>query len=402
MALLLSVHHSYSQNTYSSPYSVYGVGMMNTRTSTLNRSIGGTGIGLQDSYSLNHINPASYASIASSVTHIFEIGLYTESNRYQTSDVSTSKTNGGITNLNYWFKLRPQWAVTIGLTPYSSVSYSIESQKNLGTATSATYLYEGSGNISQLYLGGGANITKNLSVGMNLSYLFGTITRNESLISTNLGNALTLENKIFTNKLNLDVGVQYKINIRKNTLVLGVVADDGVQLSGSEKAALYNESSDTLSTSTGKTKSYSIPASAGVGLSFQTKRFTYATDLKYQDWHSADFSDQDVSFQDTWRFSAGAVYHGNPNSEKYLDYVSLRAGVYAQNYYLTLNKTTLPNWGVSAGLSLPVFDNRSAINITYNYDRLGTLKNDLILQQSNKFMIDLVIRDLWGVRRKFD
>src|SRR6188768_3691393 len=156
--LLLQAQATRGQNTFSSPYSVYGIGLLNSRTSSFNRSIGGTGIGLQDPFNLNHVNPASYASITASVTHIYEVGFYTESNRYQTSSLSKSKTNGGITNLNYWFRLRPRWATTLGLTPFSSVSYSISAKKDLGTSSSATYLYEGSGNITQLYLGNGFNI----------------------------------------------------------------------------------------------------------------------------------------------------------------------------------------------------------------------------------------------------
>jgi hypothetical protein len=400
--LLLGAHTSRSQNTFSSPYSVYGIGLMNSRTSSFNRSMGGTGIGLQDAFSLNHVNPASYSSISSSITHIYEIGFYTESNRYQTSSLSESKTNGGITNLNYWFRLRPRWATTVGLTPFSSVSYSIATEKDLATSSSASYLYEGSGNITQLYLGNGFDITKNLSVGVNIAYLFGSISKTESLFSSSTSSALTLENKIFTNKVNLDFGIQYKIKLKNKTLIIGAVADDGLTLKGSEKSTLFDENSDTLNISTGNDKEYNLPAYAGIGLSLQTKRFTHAVDLKYEDWTSAHFADQEVAFQDTWKLSAGSVYKGNPEANHYFGLMSVRAGFYFQNYYLTLNKTTLPNWGLSAGISLPVFDNRSSINLTYNYDQLGTVSNDLIKQQSNKIMFDLVIRDLWGIKRKFD
>ena len=80
-ALLLIQGTLYAQNIFSSPYSVYGVGMINNRTSSLNRSMGGVGIAVQDDYNLNPINPASYGAISSPITHIYEIGLYVESSR---------------------------------------------------------------------------------------------------------------------------------------------------------------------------------------------------------------------------------------------------------------------------------------------------------------------------------
>jgi hypothetical protein len=51
---------------------------------------------------------------------------------------------------------------------------------------------------------------------------------------------------------------------------------------------------------------------------------------------------------------------------------------------------------------MPMFDNRSSINISYSFDSFGTTQHGLILQQSQHIMFDVVIRDLWGVRRKFD
>ena len=57
--LLLIQGSVYAQNIFSSPYSIYGIGMINNRTSSLNRSMGGVGIAVQDDYNLNPINPAS-------------------------------------------------------------------------------------------------------------------------------------------------------------------------------------------------------------------------------------------------------------------------------------------------------------------------------------------------------
>jgi hypothetical protein len=400
---LILLHYSaQAQNIFSSPYSVYGIGMINSRTSSMNRGMGGVGIGVQDDFNLNPLNPASYGAISSPITHIYEVGLYVESNKYQMSTRSDSKSTGGLSNINYWFKFSPWWSASAGLAPFSSVGYKINTTRELGAASNVDYTYDGSGNINQLYLGNSFKIVKNLSLGVNISYLFGSITKNETIDLSNLSSVLTYENQIVARKMDIDLGLQYRIKIKNRALVLGVVADDGLTLRGTQKSALYDQNADTLTNDTGDKLKYKLPASAGFGIGLHSKRSILAADLKFENWSSANFSDQELTFQDTWKVAVGYLYKGNPNAESYWGLASLRTGFYVQNYQLKIDGTNLPLWGMSAGVSLPVFDGKSAINLTYSYDRLGTTTNNLIRQNSQKIMIDVVIRDLWGIKRKFD
>lgn len=400
--LLLIQGSVYAQNIFSSPYSVYGVGMINNRTSSLNRSMGGVGIAVQDDYNLNPVNPASYGAISSPITHIYEIGLYVESNRYLTTSKAESKSSGGITNINYWFKFSKWWSASAGLAPYSSVGYKINTTRELGAASNVDYTYDGSGNLNQLYIGNSFNVVKNLSLGVNLSYIFGSITKNESIEIPSQSSVLTYENQVVARKVHADFGLQYRINLKKRALVVGLVADNGIKFNGSQKSTLYDENADTLTSDNGDKLKYKLPASYGVGLALHSKRSIIAADLKFEKWTSASFSDQELTFEDSWKFGLGYLYKGNPNAESYLGLASLRAGFYTQNYPIKLDGTNFLTWGLSAGISLPVFDGKSAVNLTYSYDRIGTTSNNLILQNSQKIMIDVVIRDLWGIKRKFD
>ncbi|HPH45718.1 MAG TPA: hypothetical protein PKU83_01850 [Chryseolinea sp.] len=395
----ISLH---AQNTFSSPYSVYGIGMLHYRTSSLSRSIGGTGIAVQDEYSINPINPASYSSIKSPITHIHEIGLYIESNRYTSQSTIESKTSGGITNLNYWFKFAKWWSATAGLTPYSSVSYKIKTQRELATTSLVNYTYEGSGNINQLYLGNAFNVVKNLSVGVHAAYFFGNILKTESLDLYDGESYLTYENKIVARTFHFDFGLQYKINFKNKSLVIGIIADDGLTLTAKQQNALYDHNADTLSSGVGKTLKYKLPKYAGVGLSLNSKRYTIAADLKFEDWSNASYAKEEVVLQDTWKFSAGYIYKGNPEAENYFGLVSLRTGFNVQQYPLKLKGKSSLMWGWSAGVSLPMFDGKSALNLTYSMDQFGTVEDKLVLQRSQKFILDLVIRDLWGNKRRAD
>ncbi|HEY9045323.1 MAG TPA: hypothetical protein VIN08_05485 [Ohtaekwangia sp.] len=389
-----------AQNIFNSPYSVYGVGMINNRTSSLNRAMGGVGIGVQDDYNLNPVNPASYGAISTPITHIYEIGLYVESNRYRSNQSTDSKSTGGINNINYWFKFSKWWSASVGLAPYSSVGYKINTARDLGASSNVNYTYSGSGNLNQLYLGNAFNVVKNLSLGVNIAYVFGSTTKSESIdLSTQ---SLTYQNQVVAHKADVDFGAQYRFNFKKRALVVGVVYDDGITFHGKQKSSLYDSNADTLTSATGKKLTYKLPMSAGIGVGLHSRLSVLAADLRYTKWTSANFSDQELVFQDTWKLSAGYLYKGNPNAESYFGLASLRAGFYVQQYQLKLDGTSFPSWGLSGGVSLPVFDGKSAVNLTYSYDRLGTTTNGLILQNSQKIMIDVVIRDLWGIKRKFD
>jgi hypothetical protein len=240
-------------------------------------------------------------------------------------------------------------------------------------------------------------------VGVNLSYLFGSISKTEAINISGQSSSLIFENTIFTNKANIDVGLQYVIPLKKNaSLVIGLVGEKDLAFKATQKSFLYDGSLDTLNKSTGDDLRFAIPASFGVGAALQTNKHTIAADLEFENWGSVSLKDEDVVYHDTWKFSLGYMYKGNPNANSYFGSVSLRAGFHAQQYHLQVKENILPWWGMNMGISMPMFDNRSSVNLTYGFNKFGTMKDGLILQRSQQIMVDVIIRDLWGKRRKFD
>lgn len=390
-----------AQATYHSPYSAYGIGTIMSRSSSLNRGMALTGIGLQDTANVNHINPASYASIGKPFSKIFEIGTYAERNTYETTSTRDSKSAGGLTNLSYWFKFSPKWSCVLGLNPFSGMSYNIGTTRELATIEDARYLYDGSGVISSLHVGNGFKITRNFSAGINVSYLFGTLEKTETVESTDF-TKLIYSSRVFTNKADIDIGLQYRFKWHKKYITAGFIANNGLSLKGTRKGLLSTESGDTLASIASSTVRYKLPPVLGAGLAIRSKYSTIALDAKLTTWTKAEFADENPTLNDSWRISAGYVYGGNPHGTKFIDFVSMRAGVFYENYYMTLKNKNFANLGFNAGIAVPVLDGKSTINFNYANERLGTVSNGLILQHSHRFMIDVVIRDIWGVRRRFD
>lgn len=58
------------------------------------------------------------------------------------------------------------------MTGYSMLDSQVDANQG-----NVNFLYEGDGGISQFYFGNSYSLTRNLSVGFNLSYLFGTLNK---------------------------------------------------------------------------------------------------------------------------------------------------------------------------------------------------------------------------------
>lgn len=391
----------YAQSISASPYSVYGVGLLKSRNSAQNRAMAGTGIGARDPYNINTLNPASYSSIKT-ITQIFEVGMFMERDRYETDQRSSSSTVGNLTTINYWFRFSKKWGGTFGLAPFSNVNYNIASTRRLGTDESSTVSYTGNGGLSEFYFGNGYQLTKGLSIGATVSYIFGSLEKTET-IDSGIGAGTGVTNKIHGNKLTADLGAQYELFLSENrSISIGVTYNPRFRMNTNRDVTAHESfAADTLWTESVDQNDYVLPMRIGSGLSFQTLRTIYALDFTYSEWSRAKLED-DVKLRNTMRGSFGFEYKGSGDADSYLQNIQIRSGFYVEQNYLVLGKTSFTDWGISLGLGLPVFENRGIVNFSYNYNQSGTTSNNLIKQRADVFVLDLTFRDLWGIRRKFD
>jgi hypothetical protein len=395
---------TWAQGISYSPYSVYGIGVLKQRTSAHNRALAETGIGMRDPANLNALNPASYTSIKT-ITQIAELGLFVESNRLQTEEETDSQTNGNMTSLNLWFRFSKKWAGTVGLAPFSIVNYDIKSMGNVGAEENVSLSYKGSGGLTQFYFGNSVDLLKNLSIGVNASYIFGDIEREESILSGR-SEGLSLKNTRYMHKIHADVGLQYTVfSSATRSLTIGSTYTHRVRLNTSGTTNVLDNSitatQDTLYTNEVNVNDYTLPSQWGLGVSYQLGTSVVAVDAQFRDWSKAKI-EQNVDLRNTTRLSLAYEYKGKSKPLTYLNVIALRTGFYIQNSYLNINSSPFNEWGFILGAGFPVGGNGGLINVSYSRNYSGTLNRDLIKQQSQVIVLDFVIRDLWGIRRKFD
>ena len=116
-----------AENTEISPYSRFGYGALSSHANATQKAMGGVGLALRDSRSVNFMNPASYAAI-DSLTFLFDMGV-------QLKGLSTNETRdgvklsgkdftGGLDYVTMEFPVTRYGAAAVGLVPWSQVGYS--------------------------------------------------------------------------------------------------------------------------------------------------------------------------------------------------------------------------------------------------------------------------------------
>lgn len=391
-----------AQNVNGSVYSYFGIGPLQVRSSAYNRALGYTGVGIRDDYNVSATNPAAYNAIVKPFTALFELGAYYESTKHQSVDASSSSRSGNLNSINFLFKPSSKLGIGLGASPLTSINYKATAARTFVNLTPASVSYEGSGGINQYYVGLAFEVFKNFSLGANASYFLGTIKKTENVAATAVTSQLIVANRTSAHNLGGDVGAQYSFLIKKKTKVtLGATWDPGAYLSGAQQTSIVNSNLDTLKETPKVNASYRMPATYGGGLGIKSGRSIVAADVHWVDWKKAVINDNQT-YQNTWKYSVGYEYRGDLTALKYLNAISLRAGAFVQDYPLVLQNTPFKTWGYTLGISLPLDGYRASINVNYAFTQVGTTKAGLIQENSNRLVLDFIIRDIWGVKRKLD
>ena len=271
-----------AQNNTNSPYTRYGFGQLTDPGSGNSKAMGGVAYGLRDHLQVNFANPASYSCV-DSLTFIFDGGLGLQNTNFSNGEVKMNAHNSSVDYITMQFRASKWCGVSLGLLPYSNVGYNFSNyQKNETDPQNSTLVtYLGEGGLHQVYIGASFKLMKNLSVGANISYLWGDIARErtQSFVSNSSANGLTTTTNVSIESYKLDLGLQYTQKLSdKRTLTLGAVFSPGHDLANQTYVQ------DVLSSGSGSANSvtvrdtstvFSLPTTIGVGLAYKyDNRFT--------------------------------------------------------------------------------------------------------------------------------
>ena len=132
-----------------SPYSMYGIGELQTPGVVAQRSMGGVGLGMRSSVMVNR--QQKYADGAQTTSR-------TSYNTFNFHDIA------------FQLPLARRLGLGFSLTPYSSVGYRVSADEQSddvwGNIGRVQYLYAGEGDLTEVKLGIGWEVVKRVSIGV--------------------------------------------------------------------------------------------------------------------------------------------------------------------------------------------------------------------------------------------
>lgn len=384
-----------------SPYSKYGYGLLNDNATSMQRSMGGVGYAMNGGRQINVMNPASYAAI-DSLTFLWDFGLDLTQLWSKEPGGSGKSTGGGLDYLTMQFPLGKYMGGSVGLMPYSSVGYSFGNEIVHGTDSRV-----GNGGINQLYAGVSARPFNNFSVGVNISYMFGTLI-NDIYAITTAGNQSLFERVMRVRDWNANIGALYTFNVGKNDkLSLGLVYTPKKTLHGDTWGSYYDISQDTEAqyTDTISLKNNFYTANSfGGGINYlHDNRLMVELDFTYQDWSKAKFKQienfEETTFSNRWKVNAGVQYTPNPRGN-YLKRINYRLGGYFNRDYVMIDNNHIKDYGVSVGFGLPTPGSKTLINLGFEYKHRNAYPANLVTEDYFNITLGVNFNEMWFWKNK--
>ena len=403
----------YSQLRTASPYSRFGIGDLSENNNAWNLSMGDASIAFRSPIHINYANPASYTAFDSS-SFIFEGGFNLDIIKL-TSNLQTANRNfASVGYFLFGVPVTKWWRTSIGLVPYSKIGYNIASFRKVdSTNTNITTIYSGSGGINRFYWGNAFKILKNLSIGFNASYLFGSMDRVTTILYPD--SVYYTDDKkeyhITINDILFNFGIQYTVKL-KNDLKMTM---GGVFSSQTKIASKTDMLERTFILGSGGTESYRdtvailnnykgnivMPAMFGIGVAFdKTDKWTIGADYKWQNWNNFKaFNLTDSKLVNSYMISAGAEFVPDINSyTNYFKRVRYRIGFLYNSTYLELFGKHLNEYAVTLGFGIPLKGVKTCINLSGQFGSRGTTA---LNQTYFKFTVGFTIYERWFVKRKY-
>lgn len=412
-AMLISVATAAADT--STPYSMYGYGIIGDRATSMQRQMGGVGYAMNSGRQINVMNPASYAAI-DSMTFLFDLGADMSFIWREEDKAKQQSYGGGVDYLTMQFPISKFMGGSVGLIPYSSVGYAFGDEIQHGGIEN-----QGTGGINQLYLGFGGKVG-GFSLGFNISYDFGNIL-NDVIASPEdgTGSQTKFEHVMQIRDWNINIGAQYTARWNKfNKLVIGATYSPKKTMLGktwmTQQHLSLDARPDTVAFMNMKNKYYS-PNTVGAGISYTYEkryRLMVEADVTWQQWSKATYSPlyshddktgkdllafAGMNFKDRTKFAVGASLipklMGN-----YGEKITYRLGAYYTNDYLNIQGNRTKEMGITCGAGFPTPEGKTIINLGLEWKRRWTAPTKLIGENYLNITLGVNFNEVWFWKRK--
>jgi long-subunit fatty acid transport protein len=342
-----------------------------------------------------------------SLTFLFDFGIGGQLSWFNDGTNKERHLNGNLEYVGLQFPVSRRFAMSAGLLPYSFVGYNYNTSF---TTDNLQYFnsYTGSGSMNEVFIGAAFDVLpKRLSIGANVGYLFGQNTYQQTLTLINSTDAASpvRTQSLRVDDIIFDLGIQYThpLSHTKN-LIAGFTFSPARRLNATSSDINTVVSGSTAQTDTlsySRDERFDLPNSFGLGFSYnEANKLTVAADLSYQAWSSAHFFGTTDNFKNRLRIGAGIEYIPSYLGNDYLPKIRYRAGLHYNNSYIKINGHSYKEAGATIGFGFPLMDNRSIVNVAFQYVKVMPDSKTLINEQYFRFTVNYTFNERWFFKRR--
>lgn len=395
-----------AQNGTVSPYSRFGYGLLSDRATAMQSQMGGVGYAMFSGRQINVMNPASYARV-DSLTFLFDIGFKMSNAWHEETPegtrVSDNIFGGGLGYITMQFPVSKNIGVSVGLIPWSSVGYNIGNLIENGYTTRS-----GDGSINELYAGIGGRIMDRLSVGVNISYMFGNA-NNYTYAATDMGSTSLYYKEMSIRDYNISAGLLYLQPIgRRDVLSVGLTYSPAKKFIG--KARTYvqdvnNETSPTLQDKVDLQDNYSRAASYGIGVGYTWRnRLMVEADFTYQPWSKEKFQGLDDMLADRYKVGLGLQFRPAVRGS-YVKRIEYRLGGFVERNYQKIFDADgaayhVRDYGVSMGFGFPIPGYKTVVNLGFEWRHRQATPRPLVKENYLNITLGVNFNEAWFFKNK--
>ncbi len=423
------------------PYTIIGIGNINDMNFANVAAMPGLSATYHDPFFINVQNPASYGHL--------QLATFTGGGYYQFKSVKTNAQTAGINtgNLSYFSlglpfinslnrlshrKQKPyQYGMTFNLVPFTRTGYNMEVSTDIPEIGEVRSTFEGDGGTYK-FLWGNAFRYKNISVGLNMGYVFGRTSsehwdyfsdffdeyRNRYITETSVNGFVWNAGVMYEYVLPKDEEA-LKEDKRRTRITFGAFGNSKSSVN-TKTDYLYERRQalnglvtdvDTIVQTLDGAGTIDLPAEVGFGVMIaKDQTWKVGVDYTFTGWSGYANSNNNTTLTDAFRLALGAEFVPDYKSyNKYYKRMRYRFGAFyktdPRSGNEALNGDDFNHYGFTFGTGLPLKLQKrtlpSFLDLGVEVGRYGA--PDIINETYIKMTVGFTLNDdLWFFQRKYD
>ncbi len=420
LGLGLGVYSAHAQsNVDGSLYSRFGIGELQSFSSSQIEAMGGVAPSMHSLNYLNFSNPGTWSDLV--LTRAAAGFTYQNITISDAAENESRLASGFLNAVQFSFPLlERKLGVAIGFVPYSRVSYHVEQPGTLLPSSTRpdtvdyTVNFEGSGGLQQVVGGLGYRFNSNFSAGVSVQGYFGIIDngRRTSFLDTGYQQTnVSVETRLAG--ISATLGSTYsarRLFSDEDVMIVGAAFTLPTSLSG-ERVRTLGEGLDRDTLGTTDEGSVHLPLRVEGGISYYPgPRWILTAGGKYEPWTDFEsdfaFPGLDVGgdpLSDRIRGGAGVEFipAGSDLLAPFVARVAYRLGFYYDRSYISPSADEgLNTMALTGGLSIPTQMSGTRIDLNLEVGKRGSAEDNLVQDVFYRLSANVNIGERWFQQTK--